>query len=394
MAQQSVTKNPNKAQQFLEYFNKVIVPEASSVEGKRNKIITFFKVWGIIVTGCALLMAIACLNPKHIDFGVFFTIFLPPVVILVLVPLFFVRSLYAISAKKKILPKLLSFWGEFNYVPPINIYTALYGCIKNKTGIGGLLNEIFQDKRSDISIDHNIMSRLLRYENVSFDDKITGRYEDINLELAEFHTYYTTRDSKGNKSKHITFKGVCFSAVMNKSFKGMTAISTTSLDKRRLDRGNRLLIEGDVDLGDLFDAGKKFLKSGFDKQKLIQKTQEFEAAQEAAESAPKCQDVMLEDPEFKNMFNVYSNDQVEARYILTTAFMERFKKMEKSFNGGIKAIFIDNKIYILVDDRKNWFEIPFFKSATDINNYKEFINDFTKLLAIIETLKLNENIGL
>ena len=127
MAQQSVEKNPNKAQQFLEYFNKVIVPEASSVEGKRNKIITFFKVWGIIVTGCALLMAIACLNPKHIDFGVFFTIFLPPVVILVLVPLFFVRSLYAISAKKKILPKLLSFWGEFNYVPPINIYTALYG---------------------------------------------------------------------------------------------------------------------------------------------------------------------------------------------------------------------------------------------------------------------------
>lgn len=141
-------------------------------------------------------------------------------------------------------------------------------------------------------------------------------------------------------------------------------------------------------------TGKKFLKSGFDKQKLIQKTQEFEAAQEAAESAPKCQDVMLEDPEFRDMFSVYSNDQVEARYILTTAFMERFKKMEKSFNGGIKAIFIDNKIYILVDDRKNWFEIPFFKSATDINNYKEFINDFTKLLAIIETLKLNENIGL
>ena len=63
MAQQSVEKNPNKAQQFLEYFNKVIVPEASSVEGKRNKIITFFKVWGIIVTGCALLMAIACLIP-------------------------------------------------------------------------------------------------------------------------------------------------------------------------------------------------------------------------------------------------------------------------------------------------------------------------------------------
>lgn len=394
MAQQSVTKNPSKAQQFLEYFNKVVVPEASSVEGKRNKIITFFKVWGIIVTGCALLMVVACLNPKHIDFGVFFTIFLPPVVILVFVPLFFVRSLYAISAKKKILPKLLSFWGQFNYVPPLNIYTALYDCIKNKTGIGGLLNEIFQDKRSDISIDHNIMSRLLRYENVSFDDKITGRYEDINLELAEFYTYYTTKDSKGNRSKQITFKGVCFSAVMNKSFKGMTAISTSSLDKRRLDRGNQSLIEGDVDFSDLFDAGKKFLKSGFDKQKLIKKTQEFEAAQQAAESAPKCQDVMLEDPEFRNMFNVYSNDQVEARYILTTAFMERFKKMKKSFNGGIKAIFIDNKIYILVDDRKNWFEIPFFKSATDINNYKEFINDFTKLLAIIETLKLNENIGM
>lgn len=64
MAQQSVEKNPNKAQQFLEYFNKVIVPEASSVEGKRNKIITFFKVWGIIVTGLCTFDGYSLFKPQ------------------------------------------------------------------------------------------------------------------------------------------------------------------------------------------------------------------------------------------------------------------------------------------------------------------------------------------
>lgn len=40
------------------------------------------------------------------------------------------------------------------------------------------------------------------------------------------------------------------------------------------------------------------------------------------------EEVKLEDVEFSKQFFVDSNDQVEARFLLTTAFMERFKKSQ------------------------------------------------------------------
>ena len=43
--------------------------------------------------------------------------------------------------------------------------------------------------------------------------------------------------------------------------------------------------------------------------------------------------VRLEDPVFDKLFNVYSNDQIEARYLLTTTFMERLIEVEKAFGS-------------------------------------------------------------
>jgi hypothetical protein len=35
--------------------------------------------------------------------------------------------------------------------------------------------------------------------------------------------------------------------------------------------------------------------------------------------------IELEDPEFEKIWDTYGEDQIEARYVLTTAFMERLK---------------------------------------------------------------------
>jgi hypothetical protein len=45
--------------------------------------------------------------------------------------------------------------------------------------------------------------------------------------------------------------------------------------------------------------------------------------------------VKLESIDFENRFIVYSNDQVEARYILTPSFMERLVKLEKMMGDEI-----------------------------------------------------------
>ena len=53
----------------------------------------------------------------------------------------------------------------------------------------------------------------------------------------------------------------------------------------------------------------------------------------------------LEDIYFNKQFNVYSDDEVETRYLLTTTFMERLSNLKKSLKlKNLKCAFIDNQV--------------------------------------------------
>ena len=391
---QSVQKNAKKSQQFVDYFNQNIVPRAQELESTREKFVNIVKIWSIIVAGITLVLAIAVIPPKITSVE---ALYVPLLVIAIgcivgYTPVEFIRRVFSYNSKKKILPSLLSFWGKFSYIPPVNFYVAIYSAIKNKTGVAGFIQEITKDKTSNISINHAILKRLLDYNDVRYDDKIVGIFNDIKVELCELETAIVRRDSKKGTSRQTTFKGVIFSAVMNKKFKGMTAISNTNLDINMLDHP-RIGFDN-FNATDILNIGKQLIQTAYDKKQLIQKNNELEKEEQEIKELPRSQGVRLEDPVFRQHFKVYSTDQIEARYILTTAFMNRILKLGEAYKWKIKAIFINNNIYILIDVRKNWFEMPFFKSSIDINNYKEFLNDFTKLLAITEILKLNQNIGM
>ena len=391
---QSVQKNAKKSQQFVDYFNQNIVPRAQELESTREKFVNIVKIWSIIVAGITLVLAIAVIPPKITSVE---ALYAPLLVIAIgcivgYTPVEFIRRVFSYNSKKKILPSLLSFWGKFSYIPPVNFYVAIYSAIKNKTGVAGFIQEITKDKTSNISINHAILKRLLDYNDVRYDDKIVGIFNDIKVELCELETAIVRRDSKKGTSRQTTFKGVIFSAVMNKKFKGMTAISNTNLDINMLDHP-RIGFDN-FNATDILNIGKQLIQTAYDKKQLIQKNNELEKEEQEIKELPRSKEVRLEDPVFRQHFKVYSTDQIEARYILTTAFMNRILKLGEAYKWKIKAIFINNNLYILIDVRKNWFEMPFFKSSIDINNYKEFLNDFTKLLAITEILKLNQNIGM
>ena len=391
---QSVQKNAKKSQQFVDYFNQNIVPRAQELESTREKFVNIVKIWSIIVAGITLVLAIAVIPPKITSVE---ALYAPLLVIAIgcivgYTPVEFIRRVFSYNSKKKILPSLLSFWGKFSYIPPVNFYVAIYSAIKNKTGVAGFIQEITKDKTSNISINHAILKRLLDYNDVRYDDKIVGIFNDIKVELCELETAIVRRDSKKGTSRQTTFKGVIFSAVMNKKFKGMTAISNTNLDINMLDHP-RIGFDN-FNATDILNIGKQLIQTAYDKKQLIQKNNELEKEEQEIKELPRSKEVRLEDPVFRQHFKVYSTDQIEARYILTTAFMNRILKLGEAYKWKIKAIFINNNLYILIDVRKNWFEMPFFKSSIDINNYKEFLNDFTKLLAITEILKLNQKIGM
>ena len=111
-----------------------------------------------------------------------------------------------------------------------------------------------------------------------------------------------------------------------------------------------------------------------------------------ADNKPK---VKLEDEVFNKYYDVYSDDQVESRYLITTSFMERMINLAKhGVNDNISISFENGNVNIAISSNKNWFEIPILKPATDINNYKYIVFEILTILKIIDSLKLDQNIGL
>ena len=58
--------------------------------------------------------------------------------------------------------------------------------------------------------------------------------------------------------------------------------------------------------------------------------------------------VMLEDPEFENLFAVYADDEVEARKILTPAMMRRITDLRKAFGKDLMISFSGEMLYYAV----------------------------------------------
>ena len=106
--------------------------------------------------------------------------------------------------------------------------------------------------------------------------------------------------------------------------------------------------------------------------------------------------VKLEDPNFEKMFEVYSDDQVEARYLLTVTFIERLKELVENFGGkSIQCCFYNNKLLMMIPIEKDLFETGSIYEAEDfIDDSKSLLKELSLIFNIIDTLKLNMKINL
>lgn len=128
-------------------------------------------------------------------------------------------------------------------------------------------------------------------------------------------------------------------------------------------------------------------------------------AERKGNSTPKgLKRVQLEDPEFEKIFNVYSDDQIEARYLLTTAFMERLKNVRHIFSkntGGqeylpdIYCVFDKGFLIIAISTSENFFEVAsIFKTMIQKEAYEEVFYQLVSIFDLIYSLKLEQNIGM
>ena len=193
------------------------------------------------------------------------------------------------------------------------------------------------------------------------DDYFCGEYKDVNIviseELLQKETVYYTvsKDEFGFKEKSSRyvkkkkiFRGICILLTMNKNFKGRTVVLK--------DKG-------------LFNVFKQI--------KGLQR-------------------VKLEDSVFENLFEVYSSDQIEARYLLTTAFMERMLKLTGLYEGkNIQFSFKDNQLLLAISTKQDMFEAcSFFRSNVNKKKIDRVFNQFYTVFSVVDILKLNQKIGL
>jgi hypothetical protein len=181
------------------------------------------------------------------------------------------------------------------------------------------------------------------------DDYVSGVVGKTKIEFSEIHSEYETRDSKGRSSWHTIFKGLFFIGDFNKHFKGITIVLPDTAER-------------------LFGGFGNFL------QKI---------------NASRGQLIKLEDPEFEKEFVVYGDDQVEARYILSTSLMKRIVDFKKKTKRRVFLSFVGSKIYVAIAFAKDLFEPRVFQTLIDFSQVVEYYQDLELVIGLVEDLNLN-----
>ncbi len=184
------------------------------------------------------------------------------------------------------------------------------------------------------------------------DDRVYGKIGVTNIDFSEVNAKYVTKDSKGRRHEHTIFKGLFFQADFNKAFKGKTYV--------------------------LADFSERYLGSV---GKFLQNINV---------SRPPI--VRLEDPEFEKYFVVYGTDQIEARYILSTSLMKRIVDFKAKSKREIYLSFIDSFVYVAISYNRNLMEPKVFKTLLDFEPMKEYFEDLSLAIGIVEDLNLNTRI--
>ena len=185
------------------------------------------------------------------------------------------------------------------------------------------------------------------WDREKFEDQVSRvQRNDTPFEFFEAHLEEkrTTTDGKGRtRTTWVTvFKGQCLVVKFHKQFKGVTKVYR--------------------------DAGAlNFFK------KLGQ--------------MGKGQRVKLEDPVFEKAFEVYSTDQIEARFILTPDFMERLIGLERTFKGRQVRCAFSGGCMFLACEGKNLLEPgSMHRKMDDLGRVREILQDFAAIFLLIDAM--------
>ena len=118
---------------------------------------------------------------------------------------------------------------------------------------------------------------------------------------------------------------------------------------------------------------------------------------------PNYEKVNVEYNKFNKKYNVWvektqmeAGGQIEARYLLTTVFLDRFMQISTSFDiDEVQCSIFDDSMLILLSTNKDLFEMNhLFGRIDDIHQYDHLFDEFASVLSFIDVLNLASKTGL
>jgi len=184
---------------------------------------------------------------------------------------------------------------------------------------------------------------LPNHDRKVWEDGINGTHEDVSFSLVETKLQTRHRSDNGSDSWRTKWRGMFFLLEFPKPFKGRTIVTREKSA-----------------LGKLF-AGQP------------------------------ADPVRLEDPRFDKLFEAYSTDQVEARYLLTPTFMERVVALASMVGkDSPEFVFVDNRFGIAVKSIKNRFDGgSILTKMHDRKRVDDLVLELSMIFHMLDTLQIN-----
>ncbi|MFD2582571.1 DUF3137 domain-containing protein [Pedobacter vanadiisoli] len=244
----------------------------------------------------------------------------------------------------------------FNINDSLTAYQIAY-----KTNVIGAALK-FLDESLSINPDQGIEASEFMYtqlfstepDRYKTEDLVSGSADKTRFYFAEVHAEYktVTQTKNGTRTEwHDIFRGIIFAADFNKKFNGVTLVRPK-------------------DFGAAFGAWFSKNLFSFGSNQVIQ----------------------LENVTFDKTFVTYGSDQVESRYILTPALMERILNLNHQTKHTISLSFIESRMYIAFPLNRNYFEAPVFKSLLNPETVDQDISTIKFMYDIVKELDLNTRI--
>ena len=277
---------------------------------------------------------------------------------------------YRTTTKNRVMKIILSFWGNFTY-------------FHEKDIIGDPVL-----KKSEI---------FTYFNKTEVDDAFWGRYNDVEIDVSEHDVMI-----HGNKGNTHIFKGVFIMLDFPKKFKGQTVVTHKWFNIQSLLNNPHLIFAvlcmgaallmplyltynlsrfGHISFMDFLFATSPMLIAA-----VILGVVYWAWRRQNPRRAT--QKVALEGLSFMRRWKILTDNQVEARYILTPVFMEKMLEIKHLFHGkAIDFSFFDKKLLIAVHTRKNLFETTsLFVPALSYHKVREVISQLDSIFSVIDVI--------